>query len=947
MSTPTKIDAVRSRFQTSNESYSTNRSTQSTMSHVETFKSSIIRIRDLLRSQAITGMDSMRHICLYLMSRYMTRSKALALGIPNEFAWETLMELTQTVNGGLQYALDRFYHKEGDCLVNHFDRLFGTEKFPFDVKNLARHKETLEILDKVNIAAVDFHMDVLGWVYEQHLKTAGSSTARDLGQYFTDRSICTYMTELCRPGFKYPGVPESMCDPSMGTGGFQAAYMKYYKRHHSESVDWAVQQKEIHGCDTDQKVAGVARLNLFMEAGGAQFDHVLHHDSLYGDLPQTSYDVILANMPFGIDGLKHAECCERVKALKIRGTKSEPLFLQLIMVSLNAGGRCAVVVPDGMLVNSSLLHNGTRKYLLDHFELKRIIKMRGKFFMNTAIKPSILFFENTGKPTASVEFWDVVSDGKGAMTETMVLSVPRAALDDTCSLDMRRYQEAKEVANPAGFPIVTISDQCSMVIGGTPLRSRNDYYENGQHVWVSVSELNHGIIMDSKEHINDEGVKHSNVKPVRVGSVLMSFKMSIGKCAVAGVDLYTNEAIVAWYSNDETVLSNPYLFYYLSLRDLSHAGKGSIGVGSMNKESLSELTIPLPPLAIQAEIVATLDRIYQPGTTELADTLKMTDRAMDLVLAQPSGATLEPIVEAQRLIRRSAQMVADVKEQMVAIVKSVGSRGFPMKSLGEVCYDVSTNKNIPSSERKDGAFRFFTCSRDSSTHNEGHYEGSYIVHGSRGSTISESVFLTNNEKFSIGTSMFMSDVKDATKVDIKYIYYHVKCNKEIVDTLVNSSAIPMISKTAYYTIEIPLPPLAFQHALVARLDALQAQLTALESLQRQSEDNARFILESYLNTQEPQASSAEPQASSSEDDEKEEPRIIRRPRSVSPTSAAARNAHEMDASASGAIISAATSVPDYASMSLAALKDLCKERGLRGLSGKKKEDLVVILRDLS
>ena len=77
-------------------------------------------------------------------------------------------------------------------------------------------------------------------------------------------------------------------------------------------------------------------------------------------------------------------------------------------MSLARGGRCAVVVPDGMLVNCSTLHNDTRKYLLNNFELKRVIKMEGQFFMNTGIKPSILFFENTGNPTQAVEFWDVV-----------------------------------------------------------------------------------------------------------------------------------------------------------------------------------------------------------------------------------------------------------------------------------------------------------------------------------------------------------------------------------------------------------------------------------------------------------------------------------------------------------------------------------------------------------
>ena len=82
----------------------------------------------------------------------------------------------------------------------------------------------------------------------------------------------------------------------------------------------------------------------------------------------------------------------------------------------------------------------------------------------------------------------------------------------------------------------------------------------------------------------------------------------------------------------------------------------TLSTGSCQKnidmDAFYKVEYTCPPIETQQEIVATLDRIYQPGTTELADTIKLTSQAMDLVLAQPSGATLEPIVEAQRLMRK-------------------------------------------------------------------------------------------------------------------------------------------------------------------------------------------------------------------------------------------------------------------------------------------------------
>jgi restriction endonuclease S subunit len=808
------------------------------MASVEVFKSAVIRIRDILRGpgMSITGMDSMRHICLYLLSRYMTRDKVVSLDVPMEFAWETILEDARTKNGGVQFAIDCFFHTEGDCLVNHFDRLFGTEKFSFDVKNSLKHKEILEILDKVNMKEVDCEMDILGWVYEQHLKTGSSSASRDLGQFFTDRSVCEYMTELCKPGHKN-GVPESVCDPSMGTGGFLTAYVKFFKKHYAGTpIDWSVQQQEIHGYDTDPRVAGVARLNLFMETGGCRSTNLLTHDSLYGDVQQTGFDIILANMPFGLKGLKHAECCERVRNLNIPGTKSEPLFLQLMMVSLNQGGRCAVVVPDGMLVNSSTCHNGTRKYFLDHFELKRIIKLEGKFFMNTGIKPSIIYFENTGKPTTAVEFWEVVKDDKGVITETLVVSVPREKIDaKTYALDMRRYIETeKPMANPARFPVVKLGEICDYANGKTLKSSEKE--DSGQYD-VMGGGVNY---VGKTNNYNRDG---ETVSVSKSGA-------SAGFVAYHTKKYWAGDCLTLTPKNDTTLLK--YVYYFLRLNNhLTMSRTSGSTIPHCKWDDIQCIQMPLPPLPIQQEIVATLDRIYAPGTTELTDTLKLTDRAMELVLANPGGATLEPIVEAQRLIRTSAQMVADVKAQMVAdvkaqmvaIMKSVGMRGYDMKELNEIC-NYSNGKTLKSSDKDESGC--YDVMGGGMT-----YVGKTTMYNREGETISVSksgasagFVAYHNKRFWAGDCLTLKP-KDE-KMVIKYLYYYLHSNNELFTSRTSGSTIPHCKWDDIKNICIPIPSIEFQHSIVTRLDALQSQLDSLQALQKQSEDNARFILESYL-----------------------------------------------------------------------------------------------------
>ena len=159
------------------------------MESIEQFKTSINRVRDILRTLGISGMDSLRHICLYILSRYMSRELCTKLDVPIELCWENFIHLIREVNGGVDKAHDLFYHSELDsCLIKHFDRLFGTTDFPFNIKKAKKHAEILNILDAVDIKALDRHIDILGCVYELHLKT-GASAARDLGQFFTDRNI--------------------------------------------------------------------------------------------------------------------------------------------------------------------------------------------------------------------------------------------------------------------------------------------------------------------------------------------------------------------------------------------------------------------------------------------------------------------------------------------------------------------------------------------------------------------------------------------------------------------------------------------------------------------------------------------------------------------------------------------------------------------------------------
>lgn len=161
------------------------------------------------------------------------------------------------------------------------------------------------------------------------------------------------------------------------------------------------------------------------------------------------------------------------------------------------------------------------------------------------------------------------------------------------------------------YPQKALGELCEIRIGGTPSRDVSEYFE-GNNLWVSVSELNGEIISDTKEKITDEAARHSNVKLIPKGTTLVSFKLSLGKTAIAGCDLYTNEAIAALLPKDNGILLDRYLFYLFNgkLVDLEGIKGDNIFGKSLNSEHLKKnVKIPLPPLDIQQKIVAEIEQI--------------------------------------------------------------------------------------------------------------------------------------------------------------------------------------------------------------------------------------------------------------------------------------------------------------------------------------------------
>ena len=165
-------------------------------------------------------------------------------------------------------------------------------------------------------------------------------------------------------------------------------------------------------------------------------------------------------------------------------------------------------------------------------------------------------------------------------------------------------------------------------MGKTPARNRPDYW-NGDHKWISIADIGNAgkILTKTKESITEAGIDGSGIKVVPQGTVIMSFKLSIGKTAITSEDMYTNEAIMAFIDNGKFAVDTDYL-YHLCCGTNWTAGTNKAVMGlTLNKATLLEKEIPLPDINEQHEIATKLDKI-DAIIAERQQQLELIDQAV-------------------------------------------------------------------------------------------------------------------------------------------------------------------------------------------------------------------------------------------------------------------------------------------------------------------------------
>ena len=157
--------------------------------------------------------------------------------------------------------------------------------------------------------------------------------------------------------------------------------------------------------------------------------------------------------------------------------------------------------------------------------------------------------------------------------------------------------------------IYKLSDIFDLQMGKTPTRSDLSYWQNGSYDWISISDLNtdRKYISDTKERITTKAVRESGIKKIPANTVIMSFKLSIGKTAITSHDMFSNEAIMAFIDRKVIRINPDYIYYLLHALDWNKRANKAVKGRTVNKKIISQTQVNIPDYQTQLRIVKIMD----------------------------------------------------------------------------------------------------------------------------------------------------------------------------------------------------------------------------------------------------------------------------------------------------------------------------------------------------
>lgn len=621
-----------------------------------------------------------------LESEEMGGARTFFVGEYERYAWAKLVAPGvggQEMLNTYTEALTKMVENPG--IPELFRSIFRNAYLPY------RDPETLRgFLREINGFTYD-HSERLGDAFEYLLSVLGSQG--DAGQFRTPRHIIDFMVEIIDPkkdevildpacgtaGFLISSYKHILKANSTDAGSNGAgvevdaseATLDSPLRYSGDLLTTEDRQRlasNIKGYDISPDMVRLSLVNLYLH--GFADPKVEEYDTLTSDdkWGETA-DVILANPPF----MSPKGGIKPHNRFGVPSKRSEVLFVDYIAEHLNPKGRAAIVVPEGIIFQSQSAYCELRRMLVDKYLAAVISLPAGVFNPYSGVKTSILILDRAvSKASDSIAFFKIENDGFGLGAQRravkgsqlpqikaelgawldavrcggepvlesslgFAVEKSRIAEGEEYILSAERYRDNAKLANLA-WPVVNLAEICRFMTGGTPTSTEQSYYQGGSIPWLVSGDIHQGEIFDCEKRITQAGVDNSNARVLPKNSVLIALNgqgKTRGTVAILRMENATcNQSLVAMSPNDPERLLPEYLFrilrtMYQEIRDITGDNQRS----GLNIPLLKSIQIPLPPLEVQREIVAEVER-YQTEIAALRSEIADREAAIEAAVSR-------------------------------------------------------------------------------------------------------------------------------------------------------------------------------------------------------------------------------------------------------------------------------------------------------------------------
>ncbi|GHV77054.1 hypothetical protein AGMMS49942_18750 [Spirochaetia bacterium] len=686
-----------------------------------------------------------------------------------------------------------------------------------------RDPETLKLFLKTINEFSYNHSEDLGDAFEYLLSVLDSQG--DAGQFRTPRHIIDFMVAVVDPKKQ-----ETIIDPACGTAGFLISSYKHIRKANTDTTKVVqrpgdllspTERKKLlanfKGYDISPDMVRLSLVNLYLH--GFVQPQIYEYDTLTSEDRWNEYaDVILANPPFmspkgGI--IPH-------KRFSVQSKRSEVLFVDYIAEHLTPTGRAAVIVPEGIIFQSGGAYKQLRKMLLEKYLYAVVSLPAGVFNPYSGVKTSILLLDRQiAAKSDAILFVKIENDG-------LALGAQRREIDKNDLPDalkvIRKFQKSPRVRTDgstqgnAGNVLVVAKEKIAENGEYNLTGERYRVVERkGKQKWemVRLGDLEN---QNKIEFLRGEGIAKKDIieggtcKCIHYGEIYTTYqpiiKHIVSKTNYAGKIISkkgdvlvpsttTADAMgiaVARSINEDNVIiggdiniirtENAYVLSdYLAQiisnpplkNELATYAKGA-NILHLSNNDLKQLSIPLPPLDIQREIVAEIEAY-------------------------------------QRVIDGARQVVDNWKPQIEVDPE------WPMVKLGDVCENYDNKRRpVEKSERKSGKYPYYGASGIVDYVDSYIFDGEFLLISEDGANL---LMRNTPIAFSISGKNWVNNhahiLKFADRETQKWVEFYI--NQINIELYITGMAQPKLNQSALNKIEIPFPPIEAQCEIVAKIEA--------------------------------------------------------------------------------------------------------------------------------